>query len=83
MAATEIITNITGTLFGRDIHVPTGEKGLTFTNVHDWVADKQKAGISVHDATTNVLVSGVSQWAAYIEVVNDNHDFIIHIFEVT
>jgi hypothetical protein len=81
MAATELVTTIAGTYAGREVHEPTGKKGNTFNHVSEWLAGKQQAGIAVWDATPNVLVRGVKQWAAYIEPAG--RDYILTIFEVT
>jgi hypothetical protein len=81
MPATEIVTTVVGTYAGKEVHAPTGWKGQTFSGVHDWVAGKRTAGITVRDVSSSVLVKGASQWAAYEEKVGS--DTLLTIFEVT
>lgn len=83
MSATEITTKIIGQIIGKNIHEPTGHKGNTFNTVHDWVAQKNKAGIKVKDVTVSVLVcsNNGSGWAAYEEQAAKNT--LITIFEIT
>ncbi len=69
MPATEIQVTSAGTVAGKELLVPTGEPGATLAHVQDWVTSRLKAKSPVKDVSTQVLVKGIKQWAAYEEKV--------------
>ena len=81
MPATEIVVTSIGKAGGKEILQPTGAKGNVFPAVQDWLVGKKKAGISVRDVSTTVLVKGVGQWAVYEEPIGPNT--IQTVFEIT
>jgi hypothetical protein len=65
MPATELAVTSLGKVGDKELLVPTGQQGITFPHVQDWVTAKLKAKISVKDISTSVLVKGIKQWAVY------------------
>ena len=65
MPATELAVTSLGKVGEKELLVPTGQQGVTFPHVQDWVTAQLKAKISVKDISTLVLVKGMTQWAVY------------------
>ena len=65
MPATEITVTPAGKVAGKDMLVPTGEEGAYFAHIQDWLTAQLKAKKAVRDVSTQVLVKGIKQWAAY------------------
>lgn len=47
--------------------IPTGQEGAYFAHIHEWLTAKQQAKKAVRDVSTQVLVKGIKQWAAFEE----------------
>jgi len=67
MPATEITVTSAGKVAGKEMLVPTGQEGAYFAHIQDWLTAKLKAKQAVRDVSTQVLVKGIKQWAAYEE----------------
>ena len=67
MPATEITVTSAGKVAGKELLVPTGQQGLYFPHIQDWLTAQLKAKKIVKDVSTQVLVKGIKQWAAYEE----------------
>lgn len=65
MPATEITVTSAGKVAGKDMLVPTGQEGAYFAHLQDWLTAQLKAKKAVRDVSTQVLVKGIKQWAAY------------------
>lgn len=69
MPATELTVTSAGKMAGKEMLIPTGKEGACFAHVQDWLTAKRKAKKAVQDVSTQVLVKGIKQWAAYEEKV--------------
>jgi hypothetical protein len=67
MPATEIKCNSAGSVAGKTLLIPTGQEGPLLPHIQDWLTLKLKAKQPVKDVSSQVLVKGVKQWAAYEE----------------
>jgi len=67
MPATELRVTSAGTVGGKELLIPTGEQGVVYAHVQDWVTAKLKAKMPVKDISTRVLVKGIKQWSAFEE----------------
>jgi hypothetical protein len=67
MPATELTVTSAGNVAGKEMLIPTGQEGAYFAHIQDWLTAKLKAKKTVQDVSTQVLVKGVKQWAAYEE----------------
>ena len=65
MPATEITVTAAGKVAGLDMLIPTGQEGACFAHIQDWLTAKLQAKKTVRDVSTQVLVKGIKQWAAY------------------
>jgi hypothetical protein len=81
MPATELAVTSLGKVGDKELLVPTGQQGITFPHVQDWVTAKLKAKISVKDISTAVLVKGIKQWAVYEE--KSGSKLIRTVFKIT
>lgn len=69
MPATELTVTAAGTVAGKDMLIPTGQEGAYYPHIQDWLTAKRKDKKTVKDVSTQVLVKGIKQWAAYEEKV--------------
>lgn len=67
MPATEITGTSAGKVAGKEMLLPTGQEGAYFAHIQDWLTAKLKAKQVVRDVSTQMLVKGIKQWAAYEE----------------
>ena len=67
MPATEITVTSAGKVAGKEMLIPTGQEGAYFEHIQDWLSAKRKTKKAVQDVSTQVLVKGIKQWAAYEE----------------
>ena len=67
MPATELVVTSMGSVAGKELLVPTGQEGIAYPHVQDWVTAKLKAKKPVKDVSTAVLVKGIKQWAVFEE----------------
>lgn len=67
MPATEMTVTAAGRVGDKDLLIPTGETGVVYPHVQDWVTAQLKAKVTVKDVSNAVLVKGIKQWAAYDE----------------
>ena len=65
MPATEITVAFAGKVAGKEMLIPTGPEGAYFAHIQDWLTAQLKAKKAVRDVSTQVLVKGIKQWAAY------------------
>ena len=65
MPATEITVTAAGKVAGLDMLIPTGQEGAHFAHIQDWLTPKLQAKKALRDVSTQVLVKGIKQWAAY------------------
>ena len=65
MPATEITVTSAGKVAGKEMLIPTGPEGAYFAHIQDWLTAQLKAKKAVRDVSTQVLVKGIKQWAAY------------------
>lgn len=67
MPATELTVTAAGTVAGKDMLIPTGQEGAYYPHIQDWLTAKRKDKKTVKDVSTQVLVKGIKQWAAFEE----------------
>lgn len=67
MPATEITVTSAGKVADKEMLIPTGQEGAYFAHIQDWLTAQLKAKKAVRDVSTQVLVKGIKQWAAYEE----------------
>ena len=67
MPATELTVTPAGTVAGKTLLIPTGPEGTYYPHIQDWLTAKRKEKKAVKDVSTQVLVKGIKQWAAYEE----------------
>lgn len=67
MPATELMVTSLGMVGDKELLVPTGQQGASFTHVQDWVTQKLSAKKPVKDISTLVLVKGIKQWVVFEE----------------
>ena len=67
MPATELTVTAAGTVAGKHMLVPTGQEGAYYPHIQDWLTAKRKDKKVVKDVSTQVLVKGIKQWAAFEE----------------
>jgi hypothetical protein len=67
MPATELIVTPAGKVGEKEMLIPTGQQGVFYPHVQDWVTAKLKAKTPVKDISNAVLVKGLKQWAVYEE----------------
>ncbi len=65
MPATEITVTAAGQVAGKAMLIPSGPEGAHFAHIQDWLTAQLKAKRAVRDVSTQVLVKGIKQWAAY------------------
>ena len=65
MPATEITVTSAGKVADKELLIPTGQAGAYFAHIPDWLSAQLKANTAVRDVSTQVLVKGIKQWAAY------------------
>ena len=65
MPATEISVTVAGQVAGKQLLLPTGQEGITFAHLQDWLTAKLTDKKKVKDISTLVLVKGIKQWAAF------------------
>ena len=65
MPATEITVTAAGKVAGKEMLIPSGPEGAHFAHIQDWLTAQLKAKRAVRDVSTQVLVKGIKQWAAY------------------
>lgn len=65
MPATEITVTAAGKVAGKEMLLPSGLEGAYFAHIQDWLTAQLKAKKAVRDVSTQVLVKGIKQWAAY------------------
>ena len=65
MPATEITVTSAGKVADKELLIPTGQEGAYFAHIQDWLSAQLKAKKAVRDVSTQVLVKGIKQWAAY------------------
>ena len=65
MPATEITVTAAGKVAGKEMLIPSGSEGAYFAHIQDWLTAQLKAKKAVRDVSTQVLVKGIKQWAAY------------------
>ena len=65
MPATELTVTAAGQVAGKHLLIPSGPEGTFYPHIQDWVTAQRKAGKVVRDVSSEVLVKGIKQWAAY------------------
>lgn len=65
MPATELTVTPAGQVAGKHLLIPGGPEGTCYPHIQDWVTAQRKAGKVVRDVSSEVLVKGIKQWAAY------------------
>jgi hypothetical protein len=65
MPATEIQYKSGGVVAGKELLIPTGQEGGLIPHIQDWVTAQLKSGKPIKDISSEVLVKGIKQWAAY------------------
>ena len=65
MPATELTVTPAGQVAGKHLLIPSGPEGTFYPHIQDWVTAQRKAGKVVRDVSSEVLVKGIKQWAAY------------------
>ena len=65
MPATELFVTSSGKVGGLELLTPTGEQGLVYPHVHDWITAQLKRKIPVKDISASVLVKGIKQWSVF------------------
>lgn len=81
MPATEIKVTSAGTVAGKALLVPTGVQGATLPHIQDWITAKLKARQPVKDVSSQVLVKGIKQWAAFEEKAGGTK--VLTVFKIT
>jgi len=65
MPATELFVTTIGRVGGLELLTPTGEQGLVYPHVQDWITAQLKRKIPVKDISASVLVKGIKQWSVF------------------
>jgi hypothetical protein len=65
MPATELFVTTNGRVGGLELLTPTGEQGLVYPHVQDWITAQLKRKIPVKDISASVLVKGIKQWSVF------------------
>jgi hypothetical protein len=65
MPATELFVTTNGKVGGLELLTPTGEQGLVYPHVQDWITAQLKRKIPVKDISASVLVKGIKQWSVF------------------
>ena len=81
MPATEITVTAAGKVAGLDMLIPTGQEGAHFAHIQDWLTAKLQTKKAVRDVSTQVLVKGIKQWAAFEEKSGSKK--ILTVFKIT
>ena len=81
MPATEITVTAAGKVAGLDMLIPTGREGAHFAHIQDWLTAKLQTKKAVRDVSTQVLVKGIKQWAAFEEKSGSKKTLIV--FKIT
>lgn len=81
MPATEIKVTSGGKVAGLDMLIPTGQEGAYFAHIQDWLTPKLQSKKAVRDVSTQVLVKGIKQWAAYEEKAGSKK--LLTVFKIT
>lgn len=80
MQIIEIITENQGICSGKELHTRIGT-GRTFANLGDWIGEMTKAGITVRDVSSTIVVPGIDNLKAYETTFLDVTSLTI--FEIT
>jgi hypothetical protein len=72
MPATVLTVTSAGKVAGKELLVPSGPEGVCYDHLQDWLTPRLKAKKNVKDVSTQVLVKGIKQWAAYEEKTGAN-----------
>lgn len=81
MPATEITVTSAGKVAGLELLIPTGEEGAYFAHLQDWLTAKPQTNKAVRDVSTQVLVKGIKQWAAFEEKAGSKR--VLTVFKIT
>ncbi|MNV87910.1 hypothetical protein D3C71_1820700 [compost metagenome] len=81
MPATEITVTAAGKVAGLDMLIPTGQEGAHFAHIQDWLTAKLQTKRALRDVSTQVLVKGIKQWAAFEEKSGSKK--ILIVFKIT
>ena len=81
MPANEITVKSAGMVAGKEMLIPTGKEGAYFSHIQDWLTPKLQAKTGVRDVSTQVLVKGIKQWAAFEEKSGSKK--ILTVFKIT
>jgi hypothetical protein len=65
MPATELFVTSSGNVGGLELLTPTGEHGLVYPHVQDWITAQLKRKTPVKDISASVLVKGIKQWSVF------------------
>ena len=65
MPATELFVTASTKVAGLELLTPTGEQGLVYPHVQDWVTAQLKNKMPVKDISASVLVKGIKQWSVF------------------
>ena len=81
MPATEITVTPAGKVAGKDMLIPTGQEGAYFPHIQEWLTAQLQAKKAVRDVSTQVLVKGIKQWAAYEQKAGGKK--VLTVFKIT
>jgi hypothetical protein len=81
MPATEIMASSAGKVGDKLLLVPTGQQGVFYAHIQDWITAKRKDKIPVKDISTACLVKGIKQWAVFEEKAGSHK--VLTVFKIT